>query len=157
MEAVTDVKNLKLALLVITIALWLCWLWQRRNLYWFALKFPGEWGVPIIGAFYKALYQSANLSSKSHEEYNTERFTYKMGFYNCFFFFSDILPTLKKQFESFNTSCIWFGPHLAILTQEPEFIEKVLSSPDLLNKAQKFYDPFFKIFGGGITASPGEF
>lgn len=143
MEIVNICGNTKSLLWSTAIALWLFWLWQRRDLYRFSLKFPGEWGAPLIGSFYKIIH----LNCKSLREYK------KFNYYD---FLSDLFPFMKKQFESFNTTCCWLGTKPIIFTQDPEFIEKVLSSPDLLNKAKTFYDPFYKLFAGGIIASPGE-
>lgn len=47
------------------------------------------------------------------------------------------------------------GLHPSVLTYDIELIEKILSSPDLLNKAKTFYAPIFDVLQGGILSSPG--
>lgn len=69
----------------------------------------------------------------------------------------DSFSYYDELFKNYNTICIWLGLYPVIVSQDPEFIEKVLSSPDLLNKAKTFYVPANKFFDGGIIASSGKY
>lgn len=44
-------KIIETLLLTLLISLWLYWLWSRWTFYRFALKFPGCFGLPVIGSF----------------------------------------------------------------------------------------------------------
>lgn len=68
-----------------------------------------------------------------------------------------ILQGLTTLFErcKCNTMCVWLGFYPTVVSSDPEFIEKILSSTELLNKAKTFYDPVYEAFQGGIISSPG--
>ncbi|KAI8124748.1 putative cytochrome P450 313a4 [Lucilia cuprina] len=48
------------------------------------------------------------------------------------------------------------GFYPTVVSSDPEFIEKILSSPELLNKAKILYNPVYEAFQGGIISSPAS-
>ncbi|XP_065354384.1 probable cytochrome P450 313a4 [Calliphora vicina] len=127
MEQVQDTKDLiKTLLLTAFISLWLYWMWSRQHFYRFAIKFPGCFGYPVIGSF------------------------------DTIKNFKSILQGLSTLFErcKSNTICVWMGFYPTVVSTDPEFIEKILSSPELLNKAKSLYNPVYQAFQGGIISSP---
>ncbi|XP_050337671.1 probable cytochrome P450 313a4 [Bactrocera neohumeralis] len=128
MELADKRDFIKLIILSLMLALWFYWLWMRKNLYLFALRFPGLFGWPIFGIL---------LRIKSQHNLIQE--------------FGKIFKDCKAY-----TVCTWIGMYPVIITADPPFIKDVLSAKDLLNKAQPLYQPLYDAFKGGLIASPAD-
>ncbi|TMW44588.1 hypothetical protein DOY81_010332 [Sarcophaga bullata] len=128
-EEIQGIRDLLKSLIISSlICFWLYWLYSRRNLYRFAMKFPGCFGLPIIGCFTAIKDLRFVLQGSS---------------------------VLFERCKS-DTICIWMGLKPVVLTYDPEFIGKILSSSDLLNKAKTFYTPIYEGLEGGLLSSPAS-
>ncbi|XP_053963831.1 probable cytochrome P450 313a4 [Anastrepha ludens] len=121
-----DFVNIIFLSLILT--LWAYWLWTRKELYAFAFRFPGLFGFPIFGV----IHRLKSLNNVIFE-----------------------IGKMFKDCKSY-TICTWMGLRPVIMTADPAFIKDVLSSNDLLNKAQPLYVPIYEAFKGGIIASPAS-
>ncbi|XP_054086742.1 probable cytochrome P450 313a4 [Zeugodacus cucurbitae] len=128
MEFADKQDFLKLIILSLTLALWIYWLWTRKDFYRFSLRFPGLFGWPLFGILYRIKSQ-----------------------HNIIQEFGKIFKDCKAY-----TICTWIGIYPTILTADPPFIKDVLSSKELLNKAQPIYRPLYDAFKGGILSSPAD-
>ncbi|XP_030372062.1 uncharacterized protein LOC115622298 [Scaptodrosophila lebanonensis] len=65
--------------------------------------------------------------------------------------FGNFLSECKRH-----TIAFWMGLHLVILTDEPEFVESVMTSNDMLNRAICISKPGRDIFQGGLLVCEAE-
>ncbi|XP_036229710.2 probable cytochrome P450 313a4 isoform X1 [Bactrocera oleae] len=117
---------IKVIILSLTVTLWFYWLWTRKNVYQFSSRFSGLFGWPLFGILHRIKSQH------------------------------NVIQELGKIFKDCKayTICTWIGTYPIIITADPPFIKDVLSSKELLNKAQPLYQPLYDAFKGGLIASP---
>ncbi|XP_037937431.1 probable cytochrome P450 313a4 [Teleopsis dalmanni] len=126
MESLKTYEVLKSVLVVLVVIVLLHWIWTRRKIYRFGLKFPIEFGFPIIGSLHKIRTVNSAVSG---------------------------LGQIMKDCKS-HTVCCWIGLFPVILTADPDIASSILRSKDLLNKAKTMYYPVYLTFKGGLVASP---
>lgn len=70
-------------------------------------------------------------------------------------FIVDVVAFTNKLFAESNsfTICAWLGPHPFLATIDPDFIEKILTSSDLISKQEISYKPLRRTFGDGLITS----
>ncbi|XP_037937435.1 probable cytochrome P450 313a4 [Teleopsis dalmanni] len=126
MDSLKTYEVLKSVLVFLVVILLLHWIWTRRKIYNFGLRFPIVFGFPIIGSLHK-LKNVDNLMTA----------------------FGEILNACKSH-----TVCFWWGLFPVILTADPDIALNVFRSQELLNKAKILYYPVRHVFKGGLIASP---
>ncbi|CAG9865473.1 unnamed protein product [Phyllotreta striolata] len=105
-----NLSDILLAIFLTTLSTWYVkFLWSRRHLYLHAWNVPGPLAFPIVGSAYKALRSNAGLIEVFNEFYE--------------------YPGIIK---------VWFSTKLWYVVFEPKYLEKVFTSPDLLEKPHDY-------------------
>jgi len=101
---------------IAVVLIYLVFRWKRRRFYELANKIPGQNGLPFIGHLHRLL----NPDMKNY---------CKVIFELC----DNNLPLSKG----------WIGPKLTVLTQDPETIHAIYSSPHCMNKPTFLYNALY--------------
>ncbi|XP_015836239.2 cytochrome P450 4C1, partial [Tribolium castaneum] len=113
---------LSLVILVLVFFFFIKYHWNRRWLYYHAMKLPGPWALPILG--------SAHLFHGGYDD-----------------MYQAMLRLTKSQPPLFK---IWLGQDLIFVTSRPEDCEIILSKCFTKGKFATFMDPIF--WEGLLTA-----
>jgi cytochrome P450 len=114
-------------LVVILLTIVLVIRWRRKRLYQLAAKIPGDDGIPLFGILHRFL----NLELKDY-----------------------VMEMLRYCRKDSAISKTWFGPTLAILTEDADCIHTILNSPQTQKKPSYFYDGIY--IDQGLLAINGQ-
>ncbi|CAG9836960.1 unnamed protein product [Diabrotica balteata] len=113
-------------ILCLVVILYVKFLWRRRKLYIYSWKIHGPFALPIIGAAHHFIGLSSTDFLKKAE-------------------------LIQKRYKKIVK--VWIGHKLHFIIKEPKYIEKILTSPETVEK-DYFYENYSAVLGPGIFTNP---
>ncbi|KAI2474019.1 hypothetical protein C4B38_000102 [Diabrotica virgifera virgifera] len=113
-------------ILCLVVVFYVKFLWNRRKLYIYSWKIEGPFALPIIGAAHHFLGLNSTGFLKKAE----------------------LIQSRYKKIVK-----VWIGHKLHFIIKDPKYIEKILTSPETVEK-DYFYENYSAVLGPGIFTNP---